>query len=324
MHSQLLSEIQRLKESHDGGAKESSVNFSKDFQEKILSLLDSSDRADELYASQKVFKKLLNDPSARSKLESLHTARSFKFGAAQFGNKNWYKEARLVSNKLKSQADRRKFRQGLKGDVEFINYLNIKNLEDLLAAGDSTALKLLNLDESMKPSELFLVLRKVPLIKMLKLWNAKKADELSAAIQKISDALHFCQSMSDFFAHDDALEPALAVVCDVLRSDPNIGSQLRKSKGSFLSLAQCYQKQRSPNDKDFEAPKNLATRSRRSSGKFRSAKRPRANLSPPYKLGLCFDFQEENSCDSQPCRYTHECAKCSSQHHGEFSCPENG
>ena len=130
--------------------------------------------------------------------------------------------------------------------------------------------------------------------------------------------------MTDFFAHDDALEPALAVVCEVLRNDPNIGSQLRKSKGSFLSLAQCYQKQRSPKDKDFEAPKNLATRSRRSSEIFGSAKRPRANLSAPYKLGLCFDFQGENSCDRQPCRYTHECAKCNSRHHGEFSCPENG
>ena len=120
MQSHLLSEIQRLKESHDGGAIESSVSYSKDFQEKILSLLDSSDRADELYASQKVFKKLLNDPSARSKLESLHTARSFKFGAAHFGNKKWYKEARLVSNKLKSHTDRRKLGKASKGMLNLL------------------------------------------------------------------------------------------------------------------------------------------------------------------------------------------------------------
>ena len=54
VQSDLLKDIQRLKESHDGGDKDSSVNVSKDFQEKVLSLLDSSDWADELYASQKV------------------------------------------------------------------------------------------------------------------------------------------------------------------------------------------------------------------------------------------------------------------------------
>ena len=169
----------------------------------------------------------------------------------------------------------------------------------------------------MKPSELFLVLRKVPLIKILKLWNAEKTDELLAAIQEIADALHFSLSMTDFFAHDDALEPALAVVCEVLRTDPDIGSQLRLSKASFLSLAQCYQKQRSPKDKDFEITQKQAPRPRR------PTKRQRTNQNPPYKFGLCFDFQGENSCDRQPCRYTHECAKCRSSRHGEFSCPEN-
>ena len=61
--------------------------------------------------------------------------------------------------------------------------------------------------------------------------------------------------MTDYFAHDDALEPALAVVCGVLRINPNIGSQLRQSKTSFLSLAQCYQKQRSPEDEYLELAK---------------------------------------------------------------------
>ena len=149
IQSQLLAEIRKLKESPNGGVSDTSIKFSRDFQEKILTLLDSPDRADDFGASQKIFEKLLNDPSARSKLESLHTARSFKFGAAHFGPKNWYKEAQALSKKLKSQSDRRKFRHGLKGDVVFINYMNIKNLEDLLADGDPTALKLLNLDEGM-------------------------------------------------------------------------------------------------------------------------------------------------------------------------------
>ena len=62
-------------------------------------------------------------------------------------------QAPALSKKLKTQADRRRFRQGLKRVIEFVNYMNIKNLEDMLAAGDARALKLLTLDEDMKPSQ---------------------------------------------------------------------------------------------------------------------------------------------------------------------------
>ena len=50
---QLLTEIRRLKESPNGGVTDTSIKFSREFQEKMLSLLDSSDRADDFDASQK-------------------------------------------------------------------------------------------------------------------------------------------------------------------------------------------------------------------------------------------------------------------------------
>ena len=43
--------------------------------------------------------------------------------------------------------------------------------------------------------------------------------------------------MADYFAHDDALEPALAVLCEVLRNAPNIGTVLSNKCQTFLGLA---------------------------------------------------------------------------------------
>ena len=62
---------------------------------------------------------------ARSQLENSHAARAHKYGYAQFGSKFWYKESKNIARKLKSQADRRKFRIGLKSLIDFINQLNI-------------------------------------------------------------------------------------------------------------------------------------------------------------------------------------------------------
>ena len=206
-----MSEIRQLRESNDGGNNDTpSLSFSKSFQEKILSLLVSSVPANDFAHSQKTFQTLLRDKSARFRLDSLHAARAYKYGSAQFGPKNWYKESQYLAKRLKTQTDRRKFRHGLKADIEFVIFFNLNDVEELLESGDSGALKLLNLDESMKPSELLAILHKVPMMALLKLWNTEKAGKLKNIIQKISDALHFSFSMTDYFAQDDALEPALA------------------------------------------------------------------------------------------------------------------
>ena len=48
--------------------------------------------------------------------------------------------------------------------------------------------------------------------------------------------------MTDYFARDDVLEPALAVICEVLRDIDDIGGLMDKKAASFLSLAQPYEK----------------------------------------------------------------------------------
>ena len=79
-------------------------------------------------SNEKIFKKLLNNPTARTNLASIHEARAHKYGHIQFGPKTWYKEAVNISRKLTSQEDRRKFRQGLRGESDFLNQLNMHDL----------------------------------------------------------------------------------------------------------------------------------------------------------------------------------------------------
>ena len=195
----------------------SSMKFTVQFQEKLLSLLDSADPTQDSDAEicEKWFKKLRKDPLARSRLENVHSARGFKYGFAHFGSKHWFKEKDNLAKKLKIQADRRKFRIGLKADVDFINQLNIMDLEDMVQNGDSGGLSLLKMQEPVLPAVMFKFLENTPPIKILELVNKRKAADINSLIQKISSLAHFCQSMADYFAHDEALEPALAVVCEV-------------------------------------------------------------------------------------------------------------
>ena len=75
-------------------------------------------------------------------------------------------------------------------------------------------------------------------------------------LQKITSLAHFSQSMADYFARDDALEPALSVVCDVLRNDKDVGAVLKKRSATFMSLALPYDKHRSLEDRDVNQKKN--------------------------------------------------------------------
>ena len=81
-----------------------------------------------------------------------------------------------------------------------------------------------------------------PPIKILNLINSKKAKEITDLVQKITRLAHFSQSMTDYFAMDDAVEPALAVLCEVLRTDTDVGAVLSNNYTNFLGLAQKYHK----------------------------------------------------------------------------------
>ena len=87
-------------------------------------------------------------------------------------------------------------------------------------------------------------------MKLIEFVNSQKAAKIRKLLSKISSLAHFSQSMADYFAHDDALEPALAAVCEVLRNNEDVGAVLKKRAATFLSLAQPYDKLRSEVDRD--------------------------------------------------------------------------
>ena len=79
--------------------------------------------------------------------------------------------------------------------------------------------------------------------------------------------------MTDYLARDDALEPALAVICEVLRDTDDIGGLMEKRAASFLSLAQPYEKERSAEDHDVTSSKKVSKTGTKNQACFNFPKR---------------------------------------------------
>ena len=300
--SDFMSRLKKLINAEEEGNGRNSVKFSDKFETTILNLLEAVQPKEyNVEHFEHVYNKLRKDPVARSQLENLHAARAFKYGYAQFGPKYWYKETKNIAKKFKSQQDRRKFRMGLKGLVDFINQLNIMDLEKLFDEGEPEGFKLLKLQTPLAPETFCKYLEHVPPLKLIEFVNQGKANKIRTAIKKISSLAHFSQSMTDYLARDDALEPALAVMCEVLRDTEDIGGLMEKKAVSFLSLAQPYEKERSAEDHDVTSVKKVS-------------KTGNKNLP-------CFNFQK-GTCYFKDCYYKHVCQYCGSAGHGEFKCPE--
>ena len=112
--------------------------------------------------------------------------------------------------------------------------------------------------------------------------------------------------MADYFARDDALEPALSVVCEILRNDLDVGAVLEKRSATFMSLALPYDKQRSVEDRDVGQKTSFPKNS-----KFGA---------PKSRLGYCFSFQRKSGCFNKNCTYAHKCERCDSLRHGRVDC----
>ena len=93
------------------------------------------------------------------------------------------------------------------------------DFQKLLQSGESEGFKVLKMPGPIKPETMCEILKNVPPLKLIECINKQKAEDIQNSLKKISSLAHFSQSMTDFFAHDDALEPALAVVCDLLRQN---------------------------------------------------------------------------------------------------------
>ena len=157
----------------------------------------------------------------------------------------------------------------------------------------------------MSPEAFGNCLKATPPIKMIEFINKVKAADILELVGRISSLAHFSQSMADYFARDDALEPALAVVCEILRCTQDVGGILEKRAATFLSLAQPYDKHRSAADRDSKSEKKY--------------KKYSAPGHPTGRLGHCFAFQSDE-CKNSRCSFRHVCRRCGSGSHGEDRC----
>ena len=79
-----------------------------------------------------------------------------------------------------------------------------------------------------------------PPIKILELVNERKAVDIRTLIRRISSMAHFSQSMADYYAHDDALGPAIAVVSEILQNNEDARAVMQKRATTFLGMAQSF------------------------------------------------------------------------------------
>ena len=78
--------------------------------------------------------------------------------------------------------------------------------------------------------------------------DATRCNDICILLERIGDNLDFTQSLAEYFATDDMLEPALMLITETLRKDPNLRKNLHG--GSFASNAMVYRHRASPLDHD--------------------------------------------------------------------------
>ena len=165
-----------------------------------------------------------------------------------------------------------------------------------------------------KIRDIFECLTEIPLLDILKLIDTEKAKKIFNTIDKIVALAHVSQSMGNYFARDDALDPALSTVCTGLGGESDFGHILRVRGGTFQSLASRFNHLKSPGDRDLSGS-TRATRGRGFGGE-----NSRTSQRQPRAGNYCWDFQRGQCSRRQNCRFQHRCMTCGNRNHGSNYC----
>ena len=180
-----------------------------------------------------LFHKLRNNPPQRKSLTAINKARAFKYGSRAFGLKKWYKETFDTVEGLRTNDERRKFRFGLKSNIDFLIQLDILNLKTCLQ------------DTSFTPQRNnaphLSSLSDGSFLDTINRLNPSRCTKVCKIIDRISNNLNFTQSLAEYFATDDMLEPALMLISEVLRRGPDLHKNLHG--GTFASNAMVYRQE---------------------------------------------------------------------------------
>ena len=249
---------------------------------------------------------LQENRQARNSLPALNAARSCLFGDRQLGDRKWYSDKPGIAARLKTQAQRRQFRMGLVANLAFYNILNQNDVHRLLYAGTNMSLDSLPYASKIAIAQAAQTLQHLSPMNLLRMVAPKKAVELEIALREVSALASYNQSLCGHLAASEAVEPAHAVVCEVLRT------------GADFSQAFSYQ----PVHIAAQAVAHLCTKP---DVDGLLTPKPKIKKEPTtrrfrYHPGVCFNFQR-GACTRDPCQYKHVCGYCTSPNHGGRACP---
>ena len=258
-----------------------------------------------------LFTTLKKHPRFRHSLPSINAARAFKYGSRSFGRKQWYTEDFNVIRGLKSADERRTFRFGSKSNVGFLIQLDLETLKSCLL--DKTFNPNTTPSNSHLPS-----LSDGSFLDTMRHMDYTRFQRFCTVLKRIQANLEFTQSLSEYFATDDMLEPALLVVSETIRRSLNLQQALRG--GSVAAHSLLYRHRASSRDHDFS--ERRYPRERRSQNSSTTTSKYRSSSSTPtYPIGSCWRFQSSGSCSLTNCPFDHACCHCHSESHGKESCP---
>ena len=290
-------------------------------QDQYVNNLGKFNSEDPKRQSRLTFANLRENRAARRDLVALHTARAHAYGERDCGQKSWYTDKAGVAQRLKSQDERRKFRMGLKANMEFWTQLRIGDLRAALTMGDPEPLRKLPVTTTGTVKEFQKFFMTSPVVDVLKLIVPHKADAVVRILNGIELLADFNQRLNCHLASHQALEPILAVLCDMLRSGEDFTARARHAP--LAVAAQAVQHTCSTPDEDASFPdKKKQNRASGAAGRTDGSRPGRGGARRGGGTRLrfcCFNFQN-GPCTRSPCPYRHVCDNCGSSAHGRASC----
>ena len=252
---------------------------------------------------------LRENKRARNNLAALHAARTCLFGARHLGNRKWYTDKPGIALRLKTQTQRRQFRLGLVANLAFYNKLNIADLKSAFCSGDPSGLASLSAATPTTIPALRSVAALASPYDVLRIIAPEKAVLFDSTLNQISALADYVQSLCGYLAANEALEPAHAVICKLLRTGADFE---RAAVSSSIHVDAAAMALLCPHpDVDGVLQKKPSTSAPR--------RRPRQL----YQHGYCYGFQA-GTCTNPACQYKHLCSRCQSPGHGMRSCTSAG
>ena len=288
------------------------VRLKEDFEVKSTAIDDCFPPT----INRKLFEKNDRFGHINKSLSSLNSAKSLQYGSKFFGLQKWYTDDFNVSQKMQTNVDRRKFRFGLKSNVDFLIQLDIENLIFHLTTKAEKS------SENCIPKQKINTVSDGSFTDLMQKSNGVRLGSIEKILKRLRSNTNFTQSLSQYFAMDDMIEPVACVINEALRKGPDLGVSLRG--GTVASCAQVYRHMASTydHDKSETVGRGNAFRKGPYSGSKQNSRLNSGSMRARSGInsGFCFEFQERGRCARIYCYYKHKCETCKSTSHGSSKC----